>query len=79
MRSRVLNFTVVYERAEEGGYVVRVPALPGCMTEADTLEGAERMARDAIQAFCASLRKHGERVPQDVREIVETVRVRIPA
>jgi predicted RNase H-like HicB family nuclease len=31
-----------------GGYTVRVPELPGCVTEGDTLEEAKRMAREAI-------------------------------
>ena len=31
-----------------GGYTVRVPALPGCLTEGDTLLEAKRMAREAI-------------------------------
>ncbi len=32
------EYTVVFEPAEEGGYVVTVPALPGCVTEGDTFE-----------------------------------------
>jgi predicted RNase H-like HicB family nuclease len=31
-----------------GGYTVLVPALPGCITEGDTLVEAKRMAREAI-------------------------------
>ena len=40
-----------------------VPALPGCYTEGRTLEEARSMATDAIQAYCASLLKHGEPIP----------------
>ena len=36
---------------EAGGYTIEVPELPGCITEADTLAEAKRMARDAIQAW----------------------------
>ena len=32
------RYTVVYGPAEEGGYVVTVPALPGFVTEGDTLD-----------------------------------------
>jgi hypothetical protein len=39
------NFTVLYEPAEEGGYVVKCPALPGLVTEGDTLEEARAMAK----------------------------------
>jgi len=34
------NYTVLFEPAEEGGYVVKCPALPGLVTEGDTLEEA---------------------------------------
>ncbi|HVA66125.1 MAG TPA: type II toxin-antitoxin system HicB family antitoxin [Elusimicrobiota bacterium] len=77
--TRVLKFTVVYEQAPEGGYVAHVPSLPGCATQGETLEEAETMARDAIKAYCASLKKHGESVPKDVREVVESVLVSVPA
>jgi len=57
------KFTIVIERQPEGEYLVSVPALPGCYTEGRTLEEARTMAGDAIQAYCASLRKHGETIP----------------
>ena len=79
MKKRTLKFTVVYERAEEGGFIARVPALPGCLTQGETLEEAEAMARDAIKLYCSSLRKHGEPTPRDVEEIVESVLVTVPA
>lgn len=78
VKTKLLRFTVVFEKAAEGGYIARVPALSGCMTQGETLEEAERMARDAIKAYCASLRKHGERVPAGLKEVVETVAVAIP-
>lgn len=57
------QFTVIIERQPEGGYLVTVPALPGCYTEGRTLEEAREMAADAIRAYCASLLKHGEPIP----------------
>jgi len=36
---------------EAGGFTIEVPELPGCITEADTVVEAKRMARDAIQAW----------------------------
>jgi len=57
------NFTVVYEGQPEGGYVVSVPALPGCHTEGRTFEEAQKMAVDAIRSYIASLKKHGEPIP----------------
>jgi antitoxin HicB len=57
------QYTVVFEPAEEGGYVVTVPALPGLITEGDTLEEARAMAKDAIRGYLESLIKHGEEIP----------------
>jgi predicted RNase H-like HicB family nuclease len=61
------QFTIVLEPQPEGGYLVSVPALPGCYTEGRTLEEAWFMAADAIRAYCASLAKHGETIPQLLR------------
>ena len=58
------TYTVIFESDEEGGgYVVTCPALPGLVTEGDTLEQARAMAADAIQGYLESLRKHGQPIP----------------
>lgn len=40
------NVTVLFEAAEEGGFVVTGPALPGLVTEGDMLDEARSMASD---------------------------------
>lgn len=62
---KILNFTVVMTPDVSGGYVVTCPALPGLVTEGDTLEEARAMATDAIQGYLESLRKDGEPIPTD--------------
>jgi antitoxin HicB len=57
------QYTVVFEPAEEGGYVVTVPALPGLVTEGDSLEEARAIVKDAIRGYLESLVKHGEDIP----------------
>ncbi|OGR90203.1 MAG: hypothetical protein A2V88_11215 [Elusimicrobia bacterium RBG_16_66_12] len=74
-----MRLTVVFESAEEGGYIARVPSLPGCETQGDTLEEAEEMVKDAITAYCASLKRHGESLPVQPREVVESVSIALPA
>ena len=51
---------------EEGGYTVRVPALPGCVTEGDTLEEALDNAREAIQLYLEVVHERGEPIPEDI-------------
>ena len=65
---RVLSYTVLFEPQPEGGFTVHVPALPGCITEGETIEEARRMAADAIRAYCESLLADGEPIPPDVAE-----------
>jgi antitoxin HicB len=62
------TYTVILEPAEEGGYVVRVPALPEIVTEGDSEAEALAMAKDAIELVVASRRERGEPVPDDVGE-----------
>jgi len=57
------RYTAVFEPAVEGGYIVSVPALPGLVTEGDTIEEARAMVKDAIRGYLESLVKHGEDIP----------------
>jgi predicted RNase H-like HicB family nuclease len=51
---------------EEGGYSVTVPALPGCVSQGETLEEAIAMARDAIRGWIEVAEKHGEPIPEEI-------------
>jgi antitoxin HicB len=57
------RYTVLFEPAEEGGFVATCPALPGLVTEGDTLEEAREMVKDAICSYLESLAKDGLPLP----------------
>ncbi len=58
------TYTVVFEPDEDaGGYVATCPALPGLVTEGDTLEEARAMAADAIAGYLELLREDGLPIP----------------
>ena len=60
------RYTVVlHPDADEGGFTVTVPSLPGCITEGDTLEEALANAREAIGLHLKVLTKHGEPIPEE--------------
>jgi predicted RNase H-like HicB family nuclease len=46
-----MKLKVVLERAEEGGYVVHVPSLPGCISQGETKEEALRNIKEAIELY----------------------------
>lgn len=56
------SFTILLERDEDGIYVASVPSLPGCHTQAKTLEEIYPRIREAIE-LCLEVQK-GE-VPQN--------------
>ncbi len=68
-----MRYTVVFEQEADGGYVVTVPALPGCISQGDTRQEALANIREAIEAYVEALAKAGEPVPVDVG--CETVEV----
>ncbi len=52
-----MKFNVKLEKAEEGGYVVTVPALDGCFTQGETVEDALENAKEAILCYLEGLEK----------------------
>lgn len=56
---------ILHPEPEAGGYSVTVPALPGCVTQGETLEEAIAMAKDAIRLYVESLLAEGKMVPQE--------------
>ena len=60
------QYTIILDPdEEEGGYTVTVPALPGCVTQGETLEAAIAMARDAIRGYLEALAKDGQPIPEE--------------
>ncbi len=46
-----MKIKAVIHPAEEGGFWAEVPALPGCITEGDTLEEVTDNLKDAIEGW----------------------------
>jgi predicted RNase H-like HicB family nuclease len=45
------EFDIVIERDSEGYYVASVPALPGCHTQARSLDGLSERIKEAIALY----------------------------
>jgi predicted RNase H-like HicB family nuclease len=60
------QYTIILEPdPEEGGYTVTVPALPGCITQGETIEQCIERAREAITGYIESLKSDGEPIPEE--------------
>jgi len=65
-------YTIKIEPAEEGGFVVTVPALPGCVTQGETYEEAVAMAQECIEGFLECLVKLGQPIPREIEPVKAT-------
>ncbi len=67
-----MKYTVVLQREDDDGYVVTVPALPGCVSQGDTREEALRNIEEAIEIYLEDVKAAGETIPsEEGREYVE--------
>lgn len=46
-----MRIKAIIHQAEEGGFWAEVPALPGCITEGDSMEEVLGNLKDAIQGW----------------------------
>lgn len=58
-------YTVALLREDEGGYCVLVPALPGCVSQGQSLAEALEHIKEAIEGYIEVLRERGKPVPED--------------
>lgn len=69
-----MEYSVVVHEAEEGGYWVEVPALPGCYSQGESVDEALENVKEAIDLYLETLREQGGKIPRD-EEIVFKVAV----
>jgi len=65
-----MKFTVVLEPEADGGYSVVCLAIPGCVSQGDSLDDALANSREAILGCLAVGRKHGLPEPVETPEII---------
>lgn len=50
-----MKLQVILEPSEDGGYTVYVPALPGCISEGESIEESLGNIREAIHLYLAEI------------------------
>ncbi len=61
-----MRFTVILEKDENEVYIATVPALPGCISDGNTVEEAMANIKEAIQGFIDDMIADGEAIPHDI-------------
>ena len=54
-----------------------MPSLPGCHTQGESLEEAEKNIKEAVQVYLESLNVHKEKAPQEIRVLQGKVEVAV--
>jgi len=77
-----MKFNVVLESADEGGYTVFVPSLPGCISEGDTkaealkniIEAIELVEENGKPVTIFDLAGTGEGDPEELKRQLDNMR-----
>ena len=64
-----MDCSVIVHEAEEGGYWVEAPALPGCYSQGETLNDALDNVKEAIALYLEALMDDDRRIPMDSDEV----------
>jgi len=79
MKTKIYEYTVIFEPNETGGYTITVPTLPGLISEGKDLADAQVMAREAIRCHLESLAMDGQELPEEGELAQMRLSVKIPA
>lgn len=60
-----MDYSVIIREAEEGGYWVEAPALPGCYSQGEALDDALDNIKEAIALYLEALMDEDMRIPMD--------------
>ena len=77
-RAKVLKYTAIFEPdREDGGYVVSIPALPGCLSQGETFEEAAVNIKEAAELYLEVLKEKNEEIPVEENSVVAPVEVNV--
>ena len=71
------NYKILLTKEDEGGYMVTVPALAGCITQGDNIEEALAMAQEAIELYIEELQARGEKIPDNSNTLEYSLNLQI--
>ena len=72
-----MRYTVILEREADGGYVAKVPAMVGCVSQGDTRDEAMANIREAAELYIEDCLESGDPVPVETEAIA--IELDVPA
>ena len=69
-----MEYSAIVHEAEEGGYWVEIPALPGCYSQGESVDDALENATEAIALYMEALHDDDADIPVD-SDVVFQIRV----
>jgi len=77
---KILQYSAVFEPAEEGGYNVSFPSFPGCVTFGRNFEEAKLKAKEILELWLEELVAQKEKIPGfKKRPIIDEIQVSAPS
>ncbi len=67
-----LKFNVNLDRDEDGMWVIECPAIPGCVSQGETREEAEKNIKDAISLCLEARAERGMPLTVETRQVEVT-------
>jgi predicted RNase H-like HicB family nuclease len=72
-----MEYTIIVYEAEEGGYWTKVPALPGCGSQGETLDETIANTKEAIESHIIALREDRQEVPTERASMYSRIKVSV--
>jgi len=72
-----MEYSILIHKAEEGGFWSEVPALPGCLSQGETVEETIVNTREAIELIISCLREDNREIPGEDEFTVHRIRIEI--
>ena len=72
-----MEYTVIFHRAEEGGYWSEVPVLPGCYSQGKTVDETMRNTKEAIESHLKAMRDDNQEIPTEEEFVIGRVKVAV--
>lgn len=67
------GYTILIHPAEEGGFWVEVPTLPGCFSQGESIEETMKNVREAIELHIECLKEENQPIPVENDLIISRI------